>query len=198
MCHIRKATQGATALHDTHPFRRELGGHVHTFAHNGDLCGIAARPALRLGRFRPVGDTDSEHAFCVLMHRLEALWDRDDRGVPTLAARSAVIAELAAELRPLGPANFLYCDGDAMFAHGHARTQSDGERRPPGLHVLCRTCRRSDEHHELVGLELGSGDDQLVSLVASVPLSDEAWRPLAEGELLVLRDGTTVRADEPA
>lgn len=193
LCHIRKATRGATALQDTHPFRRELGGHVHTFAHNGDLPEIATHDRLALGRFVPIGDTDSEHAFCVLLGRLERLWTGGARRVPPLAERAAVIAELARELRVLGPANFLYCDGDALFAHGDARTQADGTRRPPGLHVLCRTCR-AEELRELVGVEIEPGRTQVVSLVASVPLSDEAWRPLEQGELLILRDGTTVRA----
>ena len=193
LCHIRKATRGSTALHDTHPFRRELGGYVHTFAHNGDLPGVAERTGLGLGRLLPIGDTDSEHAFCSLLHRLEPLWAGSDRRVPPLAERTAVIAALAAELRTLGPANFLYCDGDALFARGHARTQLDGTRRPPGLHVLCRTCR-ADDPREIAGIEIGRRHTQVVSLVASVPLSDEGWRPLEEGELLVLRDGTSVRA----
>jgi hypothetical protein len=34
------------------------------------------------------------------------------------------------------------------------------------------------------------------TLVASVPLSEAGWQPLAEGELLVVRSGTLV-PDEP-
>jgi predicted glutamine amidotransferase len=49
------------------PFVRELGGRVHVFAHNGDLDIGALRAKLPLGGFRPVGDTDSEYAFCALL-----------------------------------------------------------------------------------------------------------------------------------
>jgi glutamine amidotransferase len=187
LCHIRKATQGTTALHDTHPFRRELQGRIHTFAHNGDLPEIEAQPDLALGRYRPVGETDSEYAFCALMARMEGLWSG---GTPALSERTACVADFAAKLRALGPANFLYSDGDVLFAHGHARTQSDGERRPPGLHVLCRSCRHDTD--ELVGLHIDGPRQQAVTLVASVPLSAEGWRPLEAGELLVLRDGAIV------
>ena len=52
-----------------------------------------------------------------------------------------LVAAFAAHLRELGPANFIYADGDATFAHAHRRNQG-GELgiRPPGLHLLCRRC----------------------------------------------------------
>ena len=71
--HIRHATHGAITLANTQPFVRELGGRTHVFAHNGHLPGITQDARFALGRFQPVGDTDSEHAFCVLMDRLAAL-----------------------------------------------------------------------------------------------------------------------------
>ncbi len=37
MSHIRKATTGAIAIKNTQPFSRELGGHMHVFAHNGHV-----------------------------------------------------------------------------------------------------------------------------------------------------------------
>ena len=65
--HIRKATQGAVALQNCHPFVRELWGRYWVFAHNGDLKDF--RPTLH-GSFHPVGATDSEHAFCWIMQEL--------------------------------------------------------------------------------------------------------------------------------
>ena len=67
IAHIRKATQGRVALENTHPFVRELWGRYWVFAHNGDLKNF--RPRLH-GAFRPVGETDSERAFCWLMQEL--------------------------------------------------------------------------------------------------------------------------------
>jgi predicted glutamine amidotransferase len=52
IAHIRKATQGAIGLENTHPFMRELWGRYWIFAHNGNLVDFAplARRQLRSGR----------------------------------------------------------------------------------------------------------------------------------------------------
>jgi predicted glutamine amidotransferase len=176
VAHVRRATQGARLLRNTQPFGRELGGRVHLFAHNGMLPGIEGQARFALGGTRPIGDTDSEHAFCALLERMRPLWER---GVPGLEDRLTGIAAFAADLRELGPANFIYSDGDVIFAHGHRRKGEAGAIEPPGLHVLCRACTSADEAQE-------------VALVASVPLSGETWRALAEGEVIALRDGRVI------
>lgn len=191
IAHVRLATVGARLLRNTQPFQRELGGRVHLFAHNGKLDAAALRPLLRGDGHRPVGETDSELAFCVLLQRLRALWLARDT-VPPLDARLAIVGELAAQLRPLGPANFLYSDGDALFVHAHRRTQAPGRIEPPGMHVLERHCPLEMARIEVPGLEIGATQNgaQEVVLVASVPLTTEdGWRPLAEGELLAIRGG---------
>lgn len=195
LSHIRKATQGALMLANTQPFARELGGHMHVFAHNGDLDGARLRRAHALDAFRPVGDTDSEYAFCALLARLAPLW----RGgaVPALQERLARVADFAAGLRALGPANLLYADGDALFVHGHKRTHAGGIR-PPGLHVLCRTCAGESGSFETGGLQIASAGLQEVALAASVPLTAGPWRGLAEGETLALREGRIVPSGGPS
>ncbi|MBS0518914.1 MAG: class II glutamine amidotransferase [Proteobacteria bacterium] len=186
--HVRHATQGGVRLANTQPFVRELGGRVHVFAHNGRLDGIEKQAAGAFGRCRPVGDTDSEVAFCLLVEALEPLW-RDGR-IPTRAARLAVVADFAARIRMLGPANFLYSDGELTFAHGHRRTQAGGVIAPPGLWLLQRGCAVDPDALAGSGLSIEPPEAaQELALVASVPLSDEAWRPLGEGEIVVLADG---------
>lgn len=170
--HIRRATQGRLAMKNCQPFARELGGHMHVFAHNGDLDLPVLRQRMPLARFQPIGDTDSEVAFCALLERLTPGESLDDR--------LAALARFAAELRALGPANFLYADGETLFLHGDRRSPGGGQPPvPPGLHVLERSCP----------------PDQQVILAASVPLTEEAgWRALAQGDLLALRAGRIVAA----
>lgn len=192
VAHIRWAQQGEVALRNTHPFARELGGRMHVFAHNGMLRGV--REAMPLdGPWRPIGETDSEHAFCALLQRLRPLWrEVADGGVPDVQARLRVLDAFAAEARALGTANFLYSDGDLLVAHGHRRRQeSDGQVRPPGLHVLTRAC--ASDRHAMTGggVDVG-GEGQQVLLFASVPLTDETWVPLPEGQLVAARAGTAV------
>lgn len=170
MAHVRKSTQGSTAMKNCQPFMRELGGRMHVFAHNGDLDKARLRELMPLRHFLPIGETDSEYAFCALLARMPVR--------ATLEERLDVTARFAAALRALGPANFLYADGDALFIHGHRRSPGGGRAPvPPGLHVLQRSCAAK----------------QHVLLAASVPLTGEpGWRALGEGELLAVRGGEIV------
>jgi predicted glutamine amidotransferase len=184
--HIRHAIRGARTLANTQPFARELAGRMHVFAHNGDLRDVAALADLAGRRFWPVGETDSEMAFCGLLDRLAALWN--GAAVPTIAERLRVIGGVAQELRALGPANFLYSDGDALFAHADRRTQADRSVRPPGLWVLERQCDETQPNAEADGISLVTAPQSVV-LFASVPLTGEPWRALGEGQLLAARSG---------
>jgi len=176
--HIRRATRGAISLANTQPFARHLAGRMHVFAHNGDLPGIERSTNLAFDRHRPIGTTDSEHAYCALLERIQALWGASAL-VPPLDRRIAVVAQFAADLRRLGPANFLYADGDTLFAHGHRRIQPTGQILPPGLFLLTRQCTDADEAVYADG-------------VAIVPLTDEKWRPFSEGELVAVSAGRLV------
>jgi predicted glutamine amidotransferase len=139
LAHIRHANVGTVSLRNTHPFSRELGGSMHTFAHNGFLEGIASNAAFELKRFRTLGDTDSEWAFCALLDRLAELWMAETQ-VPNLADRYGVITGFSADLRKLGLANFVYCDGDTMFVHSDRRRRADDDIHGPGLWLSERIC----------------------------------------------------------
>jgi len=74
MRHIRHATQGGTTVRNCQPFVRELGGVMHVFAHNGNLDRTGLGHLATLECSQPVGETDSEQAFCVLLERVRPLW----------------------------------------------------------------------------------------------------------------------------
>ena len=188
LSHIRLATQGEAVLHNTQPFQRELGGRAHVFAHNGDLVGIRDECHLESHRFTPVGDTDSELAFCCLLERLAQLWDQAEDALPSVESRLEVVADFAAWLRPLGPFNFIYSDGDTLFVHSHRRKQDDGSIRPPGLYLLVRSSNEQAVDLTDSGVLLAPIAQELV-LIASVPLTDEPWEPISEGEVVALKMG---------
>lgn len=187
--HIRHATRGDRTLANTQPFMRELGGRTHLFAHNGRLDSIDKDYIGDWKRHRPIGETDSEIAFCILLERLAPLWDNG--ATPALDARLAVFAQFARDMRAMGPANFLYSDGCALFAHGHRRMQADGKIASPGLWRLCRRCERDYDSAQAASAAAIATDAraQEVMLFASVPLSEEQWQPLDEGEVMVVRGG---------
>ncbi len=186
--HIRHATQGAVSLANTQPIVREFAGAMHVFAHNGDLAGIGRSGLQVTSRHHPVGNTDSELAFCALLERMQQACGRSHQW-PSLEVRLDVVAAFAAELRTLGPANFLYADGDALFAHGHRRFQpASGSIAPPGLHVLSRHCDLAQTSVDGDGVSVAGGFQDVV-LVASFPLSEADWHPLAEGEVIAISAG---------
>lgn len=192
VAHVRRATMGERSYRNTQPFVRELAGRMHLFAHNGWLAGIFDSPLFRSSRFYPVGETDSEQAFCALLERMAELWQRPGE-IPSLEARRSAVSVFAQDLRRLGPANFLYSDGDTLFGHGHRRIQAATSRiEPPGLFLLQRRCHGGGAGFAAGGLSIKAAD-QTVALMASVPLSDESWQPLREGEVIAIHKGEIAR-----
>ena len=191
MAYIRHATQGAIELANTGPYARELNGRMRVFAHNGNLAGIRNQYQSDRWRYHPVGQTDSEYAFCLVLETLAA---QEDGGgtLPPVEQRLAVLAGVFRELRELGPANFLYADSQTLFVHADRRFQpATGMIEPPGLYL--RSCG-PDQFPELlderVPGSLASG--QQVALVSTVPLNDKRWQPLAEGDVLAIEQGRIV------
>ncbi|MDH3689831.1 MAG: class II glutamine amidotransferase [Gammaproteobacteria bacterium] len=147
IAHVRLATIGTPTLQNTHPFKRELGGHAHVFAHNGTLNGLHDKVSADKLAYHPIGDTDSELAFCVLLDRLKSVWT-SPRRIPSAEDRLAAFADFAAEMAGFGSVNFLYSDGDILFVHGHRRIyESNGQftdPQPPGLSMRnCMACQRT-------------------------------------------------------
>lgn len=195
IAHVRMASVGKPALKNTHPYRRALGRHTHVFAHNGTLAGIHSDYDLQtLGR-EPIGDTDSELAFCVLMDRMKPVWDSKTGITPTVDARLTVFSGFCSEMRQRGSANFLYSDGEVLFVHAHKRKYEENDAlsdaRAPGLSLLnCNTNRQNLEFNcNGLNLKLNHPD---TLLVASVPLDNSDWDPLPEAVALAIQGGTEV------
>jgi predicted glutamine amidotransferase len=181
IAHIRKATQGPVALENCHPFTRELWGRYWVFAHNGDLKGF--HPRLH-GAFRPVGDTDSERAFCWLMQELA----KAHATVPSIEELSHTLRELLPVPASHGTFNMLLSNGQALWAHGSTQLWSLERRHPFGAATL------ADEDLSVDFAALTTPQDR-VAIVATEPLTaGEAWRPFAPGELRVFSGGVQVAA----
>ena len=185
--HIRKATQGSINLQNTQPFSRENHGVIHVFSHNGDLKDIKNNCVF--DRYKPIGDTDSEFAFCNLMDSVYSLWNESP---PTLGQRIDLLSGIFSGWSSLVPANIIYSDGEYLFAFANRRTQFSGNIEPPGLYYLQRDEETHRRINNLVGIKL-DGNAQYITLFASVPLSKEPWCPFKENELIVCIDGKILK-----
>ncbi len=191
--HIRLATQGEVSTRNTQPFTRELGGKQHVFAHNGDLIEFDKQAEFKPSRFKPIGNTDSELAFCYLMQNMSKIWDKDTP--PELAARYKVFDNFVSKMRTLGLANIIYSDSEYVFIHSHKRISPEAKHLP-GLYMTCRRCSADESDIPIEGLELNKSNSKDVVLIASVPLSDEKWFEIPEGEIRILRNGVEIASAE--
>lgn len=178
IAHIRKATQGRIALENTHPFMRELWGRYWIFAHNGNLQDFA--PPLQ-GWFRPVGETDSERAFCFLLEKLRA---RFPDAQPEPGRLHAALRELTAEIAAHGEFNYLLSNGDCLFARCATR-----------LSYIVRQAPFAEAHLKdrdvTVDFRKVTGAADRVAVIATLPLTDnETWTAIAPGQLLMFCNGT--------
>lgn len=194
IAHVRLATVGQPSLENTHPFRRALGRRTHVFAHNGTLHGLHESQNVSKMERMPVGGTDSELAFCILLERMKSVWS-DGSDVPDIQARLEIFAEFASEMADRGSANFLYSDSNALFVHGHRRIyeEHDGfsEPRAPGLSMRnCVACQQGPEW-EVEGCHISMGH-QKTMLFASVPLDDVGWEPLPERTAIATSQGEEI------
>lgn len=188
VAHIRHATRGAIVAENTQPFTRELGGIIRVFAHNGDVGPLDAWAQRPDARFHAAGDTDSEAAFCALLDDAVA---KGETGPLSLG----VFAAFARRARGFGPANLIYAERERLIVHADRRMQSDGTITPPGLWMLCRQCTASPARGTAVQMQTAA--ETKVVLVASVPLTSEAWQPLERGTVLEVVGGE-VRAACPS
>lgn len=115
IAHIRKANPAeiSRASANTHPFERELGGRSWVFAHNGKLPGLRDDPAAKPRRFQPIGETDSEYAFCLLLDRIARR--------RTIDGLVEAIREPVRRLAAMGEFNFMLSDGAQLIVHPHTK-----------------------------------------------------------------------------
>ena len=147
MAHVRNATQGEPTDANTHPFC--LG--EYSFCHSGNLTRHESLLGLADGA-GPRGETDSERLFHRLLREVDPAPDKVVEGL-----RRAVAA--AATCGPLTALNFLFADGEHLYAYRLGAYE---------LHWLAR-------------------EGQV--LVASERITDEQWHDVRQDVLLVLSPG---------
>jgi predicted glutamine amidotransferase len=139
--HVRRATMGGLTAANTHPF--SLGSY--SFGHNGTIMRYPR--LLEPGVAPPAGDTDSEAFFHFLMAHYDA-------GDPIDSLRRAI--RTTVERSPFSGLNFLFADGDRLFAYRLGLFELHWLHRPGQL------------------------------LVASEKVTDEPWHTVQQDVLLVL------------
>src|SRR5919198_3687090 len=118
--HVRRATMGGLSLVNTHPFC--LG--TYSLCHNGTI--VRYPRLLEPEVSRPIGDTDSEHLFNLLMSQY-------DPAEPVECLRRTV--RTTVERSPFSGLNILFSDGERLFAYRLRPVEVDWPARPGQLLV---------------------------------------------------------------
>jgi len=177
IAHVRRRTRGKVSLANTHPFVRELWGRTLTFAHNGTVKGVRKWP---LEHFHPIGDTDSEYAFCVM---LDALHKRFPRYPRKRRMVWSAVARLGTQLGRAGAFNFLLGDGTHLYARCATKLCYIIRKAPFARATL------TDDDLSVDFAEVTTPNDR-VAIVATAPLTrDETWTHGTPGTLWVFSDG---------
>ena len=175
VAHVRRATVGAPGLSNTHPFTH---GHW-AFAHNGTVPHFDSVRPMLLDRMSPGhraaidGETDSEHVFRYAMSLI------DGTGASSLAG---VLRQVAGDIvgwcRSIDPSariglNLLLTDGVRLAGTRLGRTLYYVER--DGVYD-CEICGFPHIHHD-------PGRDYRALVVASEPITHEAWQEVPEASV---------------
>lgn len=188
VAHIRKMTRGEAAIRNTHPFVRVVDRRHVVFAHNGTLPTVRER---QLRYESPIGDTDSEHAFCVILETLRASYGPRYPEDPRELGRA--LFEIGNELGAEGVFNFLYADGEHLFARCGDNLCSIIRRAPFGQATLVDADVRVNFQDVM-----GTGPDARLAVVATEPLTrDETWDKATPGTLWVFGSGERLATFAP-
>ena len=180
--HIRQANRGCVSLENTHPFTRELWGRYWTYAHNGQLSDYQNKFAV--SRFQPVGDTDSELAFCWLLEKVVDKFGEQEPEDIKLVYQ--FIAKLADEIRCLGVFNMILTDGAHLMSYCSNNLCYITRKAPFGKAKLIDTDVVIDFNKETT-------PDDIVTVIATRPLTkDEEWHILVPGDWKLFCKGVLI------
>jgi predicted glutamine amidotransferase len=187
VAHVRYASTGALTHANTHPFEQD--GRL--FAHNGVVEGLPALDARleELGASRLVqGDTDSERVFALITAETRRR-DGDLRAGLTAATR------WIAEELPVYSLNLIVLTATELLALRYPDTNE--------LYVLARKAGGPGgaAHLDATTSRIHARSSDLAAapsvVIASEPMDDDDWRPLASGELLHVDADLAIHASHP-
>ena len=193
--HVRRSTAGIRSYLNTHPFYRKLTmdgvRHEWVFAHNGTLETVEK---LKLVRNTPLGETDSEHAFCYILDWIEEKeiqeWNKS-----TFDEMQDLLCVINDRTNTF---NCLLSDGELLFCY------SDENQHNGGLRYVLRNFPFGSVdliHHDdkLGAIEIRSVDldshankERQGYIIVTRELTNEDWIEFEPGQLIVYKNGSIV------
>lgn len=164
--HLRKGSIGSVTRNNAHPFSRELNGKEYAFMHNGNLAKMERDELAGKLSFKPVGQTDSEKAFCYMLNKIKRMDTKtlDERCFPT-------IENLFKYLNTSGKFNCMLSDGNLLFCYSDI-----------GLKNKMSYLYKKDGNHK----------GYIISTSGQGYLTEEDWIDFKGGEMKVFKEGKII------
>ncbi|AFH48941.1 Glutamine amidotransferase [Ignavibacterium album JCM 16511] len=182
IAHVRYATAGTKSFKNTHPFKKELNGKQYIFAHNGTIKNFHK---FKLEKFKPEGQTDSEHIFCYLLNRIS------EKGINNWDENNFIwLHNILSDLNEEGKLNCLFSDGEHLFCYRDKNTSV-------GLNYVLRKApfddniSLNDEDFDM-SILLRKFPAEKGYIIATEPLTNEHWQEFEWGSLKVFRSGEMI------
>ena len=196
---VRGAAKGYTH-HETQPFSRSFAGKDWLFTHKGNL-NKDALSELQTSKSRflePVGKTDSEIAFCILLNWLFESRSVSDFNIPDQKARKLsdcspeTIYGWFKQLDPLGGADMMLTDGISLVCfHGTgSHHQMYYNRTRP--HGLCY-----DSESATLSFPDPRDTYRTGLMITTIPFSDGQWTQMQAGQMIICRRGMIIWDSHP-
>jgi len=185
--HVRIAT-GTPHIHrNTHPFSRIYNRKEFVFAHNGyESNENDFKNNLDLSGYYPLGDTDSEYAFCFLLGFIREAqiktWSQN---------RFEILKRKLRKINNYGKFNCIFSDGEYLFCY-HTNSETRTTLRYVKREFPFANIRYKDSDQE-ISLEDTKNQTHKGYLISTEELSEgEEWNKFDKGQLIVFKNGEIV------
>ncbi len=193
--HVRRSTRGKPSYLNTHPFYRHLAvngiTYEYAFAHNGTLTDTNQ---IISKRYVPIGDTDSEQAFCFILDTLSSKstlqWDL--KGFQFLESALREINDGQNTL------NCIFSDGTHLFCYSDENDHNNGLRFVRKVHPFGKVEFVSkDSTLGFVDITSDREDtseipSQIGYIISTRILTKDSWTEFCSGELIVFENGRII------
>jgi predicted glutamine amidotransferase len=193
--HVRRSTMGGRSYLNTHPFYRavSLGGPrlEYSFAHNGTLRNL---DRLNLKEHRPLGETDSECAFCFILEKLieRGIKEWNDSAYLYL---ERILHDLNDRENTL---NCMMSDGVRLMCYSDENNHNDGLRMARQISPFGTTPLVYDQAQlgqiDIESQSIGGSamEEETGCVVVTKALTSDDWTEFEPGELIVIERGQVV------
>ncbi|TFG30003.1 class II glutamine amidotransferase [Candidatus Thorarchaeota archaeon] len=193
--HVRRSTRGIPSYLNTHPFYRRLVLNDRkleiAFAHNGTITDV---DCLSSGKFAPIGETDSEIAFCHILNNISSQKDFkwDIKGFRFLMTNLREINDGQNTM------NCIFSDGNHLFCYSDENDHNNGLRFTkqefPFGKVELERAETSLGFIDISGSDSKRSNRHIPSgyIISTRILTKETWIEFERGELIVFKDGRII------